>query len=152
MTQAVEKRERGRPDGSVGAKTKMLREIAAKALASGVTPIEVMLENMRFFHQKADVLQTAVVAKLGKKSLKSDEAMELLEEFKELGANRMKAQSCAVDAAPFVHARLSATQISGEITHKHEEAEAAFKVIENSLEAMVTGEIIPSREKVKEKV
>ncbi len=129
----------------------MLREIAAKALADGVTPAEVMLDNMRFFHEKADVLQTAVVTKLSKKSLKSEEAMELLTEFKELGENRMKAQSCAVDAAPYFHARLSASTVSGEITHKHEEVEKAFKVIEQSMNAQIYGDEVPVRNKVKEK-
>lgn len=153
MTQALRKSPNpsGRPVGSLGEKTKKLREIAAQALEAGVTPLEVMLENMRFYHQKADVLQTAVLAKVAKVSLKSKEALELLEEFKELGENRMKAQSCAVDAAPYVHPRLSATQVSGEITHKHEEAEKAFKTIEGALEAVVTGDIIPKREKEKVK-
>jgi hypothetical protein len=141
----------GRPVGSLGAKTKMLREAAAKALAEGITPIEVMLENMRFFHEKADVLQTAVITKIGKKKLDSKEAMELLMEFKELGTSRLKAQSCAVDAAPYVHPRLSATTVSGEITHKHEEAAAAFKTIEGILEATVTGETV-SEPKKKSKV
>lgn len=150
--QLPEKNKGGRPVGSIGHRTKMLRAVSDKALQKGVAPIEVMLENMRFFHQKADVLQTAVVTKLSKKSLKSEEAMELLLEFKELGANRMKAQSCAVDAAPYVHPRLSATQVTGEITHKHEEVEQAFKTIEHALEAQVTGEIIPARERAKEKL
>jgi len=81
MSQALKRQSPnpdGRPVGSVGAKTKMLREIAAKALADGVTPAEVMLDNMRFFHEKADVLQTAVVTKLQSKKLNSEEAMELL--------------------------------------------------------------------------
>lgn len=151
MSQALKRKcpnPDGRPVGSIGAKTKMLREVAAKALAAGITPAEVMLENMRFFHEKADVLQTAVVTKLGKKKLDSEEAMALLLEFQELGANRMKAQSCAVDAAPYFHPRLSATQVTGEITHKHEEAEAAFKTIENVLEASVTGDVVAVKKKV----
>ena len=143
MSQALKRQSPnpdGRPVGSVGAKTKMLREIAAKALADGVTPAEVMLDNMRFFHEKADVLQTAVVTKLQSKKLNSEEAMELLTEFKELGENRMRAQSCAVDAAPYFHPRLSATQLSGEVTVKHEEAQQAFKTIEGALNSAVYGE------------
>lgn len=143
----------GRPVGSIGEKSKMLREIAAKALAAGITPAEVMLDNMRFFHQKADVLQVAILDKVTRKGvLKGDEAMELLAEFKELGEFKMKAQSCAVDAAPYFHARLSAVTADVNVTHKVEEAEAAFKLIEGSLEAIITGEIIPAREKAKEKV
>ena len=141
----------GRPVGSVSEKTKLLRDIAAKALAEGITPAEVMLNNMRFYYEKADVLQTAIVAKVSKKKLDSGEAMELLEEFKELGENRMKAQKCAVDAAPYFHPTLSSVKVDAEVTHKVEEAEDAFKTIEGVLESMVTGaEIIPpKREKVK---
>lgn len=154
MSQQIEKQKHagGRPVGSVGQKTKLLRDIAAKALAAGITPAEVMLENMRFYHEKADVLQTAVITKIGKKKLDSEEAMELLTEFKEMGANRMKAQSCAVDAAPYFHARLSNVTGDVTVTHKQEEAAAAYKVIEGILESSVTGEIIPAREKKKEKV
>ena len=141
----------GRPVGSLGEKTKMLREIAAKALAEGITPAEVMLNNMRFYYEKADVLQTAVITKISKKNLKSEEAMELLEEFKELGENRMRAQKCAVDAAPYFHPALSAIKVDAEVTHKVEEAEEAFKTIEHILESAVTGEIITPVKK-KEKV
>lgn len=154
MSQALKRQSpnpSGRPVGSVGEKTKLLREIAAKALAAGITPAEVMLENMRFFHEKADVLQTAVITKIGKKKLDSEEAMELLTEFKELGENRMKAQSCAVDAAPYFHSRLSNVTADVNVSVKVEEAEAAFKVIENILDAAVTGDTIMPVKKMKEK-
>lgn len=143
----------GRPVGSVGQKTKLLREISTKALEAGVSPLEVMLENMRFFHQKADVLQVAILDRVSAKGvLKGEDAMKMLIEFKELGEFRMKAQSCAVDAAPYVHPRLSATSADVQVTHKIEEAEQAFKTIEGALNAVVYGDIIPAREKVKEKV
>lgn len=144
-------RGQGRKPGGLNQRTKALRAIADEAIAEGVHPLEVMLDNMRFYHERADVLQTAVLAKVAKVSLKSKEAMELLEEFKELGAARMKAQSCAVDAAPYVHPRLSATSADVTVTHKVEEAEQAFKQIEGALNQMVNGEIIPAREKAKEK-
>lgn len=142
-------RGQGRKPGGLNQRTKALRAIAEKAIEDGVHPLEVMLENMRFFHEKADVLQTAVVTKLNKKTLNNEDAMKLLIEFQELGANRMKAQACAVDAAPYVHPRLSATNISGEITHKHEEAAEAFKVISNVLNAADAGEIIEPVKKKK---
>lgn len=152
MTTQVQKHPGGRPTGSLGQRTKALRAIADKALADGITPAEVMLDNMRFYFEKADVLQVAILDKVTTKGvLKGEVAMQMLTDFKELGEFRMKAQSCAVDAAPYFHARLSATQVSGEITHKHQEAADAFKTIEHALDAVVTGEIIPAREKKKEK-
>lgn len=140
----------GRPKGSVGQRTKAIRAIADKAIQEGVHPLEVMLDNMRFYHQKADVLQVAILDKVTAKGvLKGEDAMKMLEEFKELGEFRMKAQSCAVDAAPYVHPKLSATSADVTVTHKVEEAEAAFKTIEVALNAAVYGEIIPAREKAK---
>lgn len=143
----------GRPVGSLGQRTKALRAVADQALVSGQSPLEVMLDNMRFWHNKVEVLQTALIQKVTSKGpIKDKDAMQMFEDFKALGNFRDKSQGCAVDAAPYVHVKLSATQVTGEITHKHEEAEKAFKVIENSLDAIVTGEIIPAREKAKSKV
>lgn len=147
MTGKKNKPGAGRPVGSLSKRTLAIRAVADQAIQAGITPLEVMLENMRFYHEKADVLLTAILA--GIKG--SKKPMELLELLKDLGSHKDKAQSCAVDAAPYVHARLSASTISGEITHKHEEALQAFKTIEHALDAVVTGEIIPSREKKKEK-
>lgn len=106
--QKPEKHPGGRPAGSLGKRTLALRKISDDAIAAGITPLEVMLENMRFYHEKADVLQTAVVAKVSKKKLSDEEAMKLLLEFQDMGANRLKAQACAVDAAPYCHPRSSA--------------------------------------------
>lgn len=141
MTGKPNKKGGGRPVGSLSVRTKAIRAIADEAIAAGVTPLEVMLDNMRFYHEKADVLLTAILRGVSEKK----KPMELLEALKELGSFKAQAQSCAVDAAPYIHARLSASTISGEITHKHEEAEAAFKTIENVLEATVLGEVVPQK-------
>ena len=104
-------RGQGRKPGGLNQRTKALRAVAEKAIAEGVHPLEVMLDNMRFYHEKADVLQVAILDKVTAKGvLKGEDAMKMLNEFRELGEFRMKAQSCAVDAAPYVHPRLSATQ------------------------------------------
>jgi hypothetical protein len=50
-------RNQGRRPGSVNVKS---RQTVEQALAKGVSPIEVMLDNMRFYHQQAGEL----VAKL----------------------------------------------------------------------------------------
>ena len=145
---AVEKRGRGRPAGSVSQRTKAMRDITNEAILDGITPVEVMLENMRFYHEKADVLLTAIVA--GVKGNKK--SMELLAALKELGSFKDKAQTCAVDAAPYCHPRLSATNVSGEITHKVEEAQEAFKTIAGVLDAAVNGDPIDVTPKKKTKV
>lgn len=137
----------GRPKGAVSVRTKFIRAVSNEAIEDGVVPLEVMLDNMRFYHEKAVVLQTAIVKDIGKKP-----PMELLEALKELGSFRDSAQKCAVDAAPYVHPRLSSTTVDANVTHKVEEAEDAFKTIEGVLESMATGaEIIPPK-RAKEKV
>jgi hypothetical protein len=142
-TGRVNKKGAGRPVGSLSIRTKALRAISDEALAAGITPFEVMLDNMRFYYTKADVLLTAILAGINDKK----KPMEMLEALKELGSFRDKAQACAADAAPYAHARLSATTVDGTITHKVEEAAEAFKLIEGTLEATVTGEVVPMRKK-----
>lgn len=53
----------GRPKGRESAATTRKRQVAAKALADGVTPLEVMLEAMRTLYQGGDLIAAAGVAK-----------------------------------------------------------------------------------------
>lgn len=79
----------GRKPGSLNIRTRAIAEAAA---AQGVTPLEVMLSNMRRYWQLAlDAEGTAQ----GEDEL----------------AYRRLAQDAATDAAPFVHPRLSAVEI-----------------------------------------
>lgn len=50
----------GRKPGSITTKT---REITEAALAAGITPLEVMLQSMREFHDKGEFLSACSVAK-----------------------------------------------------------------------------------------
>lgn len=78
----------GRPKGSASAKT---REIADKAAASGVTPLEVMLKAMESIYTKACELDGT-----------------------EEGAKAMQlAASVAKDAAPYIHPRLASVEHKG---------------------------------------
>lgn len=94
----------GRKPGSA---TKKTREIANKAAEMGITPLEVMLENMRFAHQEA----AGILGRL----LDSDaEVPEGFDSLKELLRYRSMAQDAAKDAAPYVHPRLAAIEHTGE--------------------------------------
>jgi len=62
-----------------------MREITNKALAAGITPMELMLDNMRYFYSQALVADTEV------------ERIEL----------RTRAQVCAKDVAPYMHPKLA---------------------------------------------
>lgn len=132
------KRGQGRKKGGVSEKTKMLREISAKALADGVTPLEVMLDNMRFYHSEGDVVLEKILE--GIKKVPSQKLSEELVEFlKALGNFRVLAGKFAADAAPYCHAKLNNITLDGNVTHKVEEADAAYKTIEGTL-----GEIVAS--------
>lgn len=103
----------GRKPGSKTSKTKLLAEAA---LAEGVTPIDVMLKNMRYYDERAEdfdkklsevaVLMTPQVIAAG-----GEKVMDLLRLVQKIGEFRMKAQACAVDAAPYAHPRLAAMAI-----------------------------------------
>jgi hypothetical protein len=49
----------GRPPGASTAKS---RAIAERAIAQGITPLEAMLDNMRFYHSEAIVLVAKLIA------------------------------------------------------------------------------------------
>lgn len=93
----------GRKAGSATTKT---RAIADKAAASGITPLEVMLENMVFAHQEASGLLQRLLDG-------GAETPEGFNEMKELLRFRAIAQEAAKDAAPYLHPRLAAIEHTG---------------------------------------
>lgn len=112
----------GRKPGSL---TKRTREIAEKSLATGKTPLEIMLDNMRHFQQVAAdaeaTLEGLTVEEFsGEKMKPEDQFKALLAKVKSAAGLRQMAHECARDAAPYVHARLAATEatvnLRGEIT------------------------------------
>jgi hypothetical protein len=76
----------------------------------GITPLEVMLENMRYWHAKAQRHEATLIEIL---ALFPDKGVlkkfpKLLRVLEQFNAARAEAQRCAVDAAPFMHPKLSA--------------------------------------------
>lgn len=106
----------GRKLGSVSQRTKALRAISNEAIFKGITPLEVMLENMRWYYQKAEDLLMNILQAQKKKQLSEDHIIALAKVYQ----FRDYAQKAAADAAPFVHPRLSAVSVSGEVTQRHE--------------------------------
>lgn len=109
----------GRQKGTLNRRT---QELIAKARERGVTPLEVMLQNMDFWNDQAE----GMIKQL--KDLAVDVTdVECLKELFGLIAKisdfRMKAQSCAVDAAPYMHPRLASVTVQGDankpIQHIH---------------------------------
>jgi hypothetical protein len=101
----------GRKKGSLNRRTKALRAIAAEALESGVTPLEVMLENVRFFHAEAEALLARITSGLDERSESSEEFLQLLSKMVSF---RSEAQRCVVDCAPYLHPRLSSVAVAGD--------------------------------------
>lgn len=100
----------GRKVGSLATKTRL---IAERAAAEGKTPLEVMLSNMRHFDKLAESAERAL-ADLSADAiadLPADKQFErLLAEVKKAADLRDRAQTCARDAATYVHPRLSSVQ------------------------------------------
>jgi hypothetical protein len=88
-------RKQGSPNKATAARQ-------AAVAASGVTPLEVMLANMRFHHQQAEELIGLLSA------AESPEAKIQL--LGEIVRQRQIAQRCAADAANYVHPKLASIQ------------------------------------------
>jgi hypothetical protein len=94
-------RKRGTPNKATAARQ-------AAVAASGITPLEVMLDNMRFAHQRAGELLAALLADVEAGEVK--ERAALIDAFKPIQVLRQTAQECARDAANYVHPKLANIQ------------------------------------------
>lgn len=106
----------GRVAGVLSKKTIARRELADKALAEGKTPLEVMLGNMRHFDRLAESAETALTELSQDKiaEMQPDEQFKyLLAEVKKAAGLRDMAQTCARDAAPYLHPKLASVEHSG---------------------------------------
>ena len=101
----------GRKKGSTNKSTALIRERTAKAIESleeGLTPLEVMIDNMRFAHGAAE----AILRRLVDEGAKMPEGFN---EFSQLLRFREIAQGAARDAARYVHPTIAAVdQRTGE--------------------------------------
>lgn len=89
----------------LGATTTKTRAIADRALRDGISPLEVMLDNMR---------KAAVEARRAEKdAARSGKPEEVVQLTKSATDYRMTAQACAKDAAPYVHPRLANVEHAG---------------------------------------
>lgn len=92
----------------VGAATQRSREIANRLMKSGKpTPLEVMCINMLYFFEKAEAAQKQLDAL--PPSQKDSQQGVLLE--KKVVSNRIRSTEVAVEAAPYMHARIQAIEL-----------------------------------------
>lgn len=109
----------GRPAGAV---TRRTREVAERALASGMTPLDIMLDNMRHFQQvalDAEATIEGLTAEEFSEQVPADASPEeqfkfLLAQVKKTVGLRQAAQDAARDAAPYIHPKLASVQHTGD--------------------------------------
>jgi len=93
-----------------GSKTRPLMErVVERELLSGrTTPLQMMLKNMDFFDAEAAKLLADI---LKMPTTNAKERHHQLQLLKQLLGTREQAQICARDAAPYMHARLTAIDV-----------------------------------------
>ncbi len=108
----------GRPKGVLGRRIKMIRDLSMKAMSTAKrVPLETLLKNMNRFDEEADMLY-ANFCGLREMPMPKDpdkaakHMLTLIREWSKTRECMLDAQHCAVDAAPFMHQRLSATDIN----------------------------------------
>lgn len=133
MTHGGKRQGAGRPAGAI---TKRTREIAERSLATGMSPLDVMLDNMRHFQQVA-IDAEAVLEGLTAEEFSEtvppgaspeDQFKFLLAQVKKTVGLRQAAQDAARDAAPYIHAKLASVEHKGELavtTQTKEQRDAA---------------------------
>ena len=110
----------GRKTGALTART---REVAERAISTGKTPLEIMLENMHHFQQVAldaeatlDGLTAEEFAgQVAANATPEDQFKFLLATVKKTAGLRQMAQDAARDAAPYVHPKLSAVEVDAKV-------------------------------------
>lgn len=110
----------GRKPGAVTVRT---RQIAEKAIAEGITPLDVMLDNMRFFHEAAGIaLKRLLEGSATPADIISEHepqqgapdpekpAPNAVEAVALILKLRDRAGEAAKDAAPYLHSRIAAIE------------------------------------------
>lgn len=89
----------GRPKGAINKKT---QELITRATEEGISPIEVLLNDMRFYYSLGEMeMQQVYMMEPGKKKANA---------FRAAGALKDIARGCARDAAPYIHPKLASLQ------------------------------------------
>lgn len=120
------KRKPGRPKGSIHGKVAAAR--AGELVATRRSPLDVMLRNMWFWDEAAQNMEQRLMTQMQDMEEQGIDE-EKIEAMKELLKNNLiardKAQECAVDAAPYVHAKFQSVVFKDE-TNKVEDKKEIF--------------------------
>ena|ERR1035437_3552111 len=99
-----------RPKGSLGKRTKALLAIKDQALHAGITPLEVLLNNMRFYYDKISKAEQMLEAAIAQ----HEPTEKIIQVLKTLCDFRSEAGRFAVEAAPYCHSRMATLTVSGD--------------------------------------
>ena len=120
--------KQGRKPGLADRRT---ADIAVQAALKGITPIEVMLDNMRFAHESALDLVSSINKMMAKGQIerKLGEGSEtVLDMYREMLRLRSMAQDCAQGAAPYIHPKYTTIQLTDK-----DEAPIPFSVVRREI-------------------
>lgn len=104
----------GNAKGGVAPQSTALARVRAHEIAkSEKAPLNIMLDNMMFWHRHSKDLESQIQVVL--EEIRTEASEDLLDKAKDLLkgflAARQNAQACAVDAAPYVHPKLQSVTI-----------------------------------------
>jgi hypothetical protein len=91
------------------APNRLSRKRAMELCANNESPLDIMFDNMLFWHHQSKDLGMKLEA-ICKKIKNDDDRGEAMSVARNFLAARENAQQCAVDCAPYVHAKLQAIQ------------------------------------------
>lgn len=102
--------------GQATKRTLAMQAIADEALKSGTSPLEVLLDNMRFYQSKIQMAEQMLADAIANKETPT----ALIDVLQRLCNFRSEAGRFAVDAAPYVHPRRATVEINAEINNTFE--------------------------------
>jgi hypothetical protein len=97
----------------LGSANKKSVAIARAAMEKGITPIEVMADNMRFWHEKVGLLARRFETMLRNfEQMSEEDSKEAQRILGQMLMARDRSQQCAVDAAPYYHPKLASIDLN----------------------------------------
>jgi hypothetical protein len=103
----------GRPRGSVARNTVLSRRLAAGIVESGESPLDLLMQDMRWWASQRDRLFAKIAAAAVPKGfcVETDSVLEIQDDMMKLYMRaRKETREAALHAAPFVHPRLAPTK------------------------------------------
>ena len=86
---------------------KLMKQISMDMLKREKVPLRIMLLNMDYYDEEAQSYERIIHEKIAEIKMDGDQLLECLRLMEKLGDARMKAQHCAMQAAPYMHARFA---------------------------------------------